>query len=127
MRLILVLAAATSLAACTTYGDRGGYGGYRYDGSAWSERRGGAYGLRGPGVELLDPWLVETVEGRQIVRSGWRSARGGRIDRRTAERANIWFRRHADVDDDLCLTDLEIRAALAQSAWQISRYRRSRG
>jgi len=134
MRLILVLAAASSLAACTTYGPDGygprgygprGYGDYRYEGSTWSQRRGGGgYDLRGPGVELLDPWLVETVEGRQIVRSGWRGARRGRVDRPTAERANVWFRRHADADRDLCLTDAEIRSALAQSRVHLSRFGR---
>jgi hypothetical protein len=122
MRLILALAAASVLTACTTY-DHRGYGGYRYEGSAWAERRGGG-GLRGPGVEILDPWLAETAEGQAMVRAGWRSARRGRIDERTAERANIWFRRHADVDRDLCLTDREIRSALAQGAWHLARRRR---
>jgi hypothetical protein len=137
MRLIFVLAAVTGLAACATYdtdgygyghGDGYGrgerYGDYRYEGSAWSRRRGGSYDLRGPGVDLLDPWLIETVEGRQIVRSGWRAARRGRVDRRTAERANIWFRRHADADGDLCLTDAEIRSSLAQSRLHLSRFGR---
>jgi len=126
MRLILVLAAAVSLAACATYGHRGGHGGYgayRYDGSAWAARHGGNP-FHGPGADLLDPWLAETDEGRAMVRAGWRGARRGRIGRETAERANIWFRRHADVDRDLCLTDSEIRAALAWGARHISRYRR---
>ncbi|HEX8654843.1 MAG TPA: hypothetical protein VF693_06445 [Allosphingosinicella sp.] len=122
MRLILALAAASAVAGCaTTYGDYDS-GRYRYDGSAWAERRGGG-DLRGPGVDILDPWLVETPEGRQIVRSGWRSARRGRVDVQTAERANIWFRRHADADRDLCLTDVEIRSALAQSAYHIAHLR----
>ncbi|HYJ29346.1 MAG TPA: hypothetical protein VEW25_03290, partial [Allosphingosinicella sp.] len=94
MRLILVLAAAVSLAACATYGHRGGHGGYgayRYDGSAWAARHGGNP-FHGPGADLLDPWLAETDEGRAMVRAGWRGARRGRIGRETAERANIWFR-----------------------------------
>ncbi|HYE28813.1 MAG TPA: hypothetical protein VD887_12105 [Allosphingosinicella sp.] len=121
MHLIFALAAASVLAGCATYDDYGS-GRYRYEGSAWAERRGGG-GLTGPGVDILDPWLAETPEGRQIVRTGWPGARGGRIDERTAERANVWFRRHADVDRDLCLTDLEIRSALAQGAWHLAHRR----
>jgi hypothetical protein len=129
MRLIIILAASAGLAACATYGpDRygGGYGDYRYEGSAWAGRHG-ARGFRGPGADMLDPWLAETPEGRSIVRAGWRDARDGRIGRETAHRANVWFRRHADADRDLCLTDAEIRSALAQGGWHIERYRRSRG
>jgi hypothetical protein len=122
MRLVLALAAGSALAGCATTYDDYDSGRYRYDGSAWAERRGGG-GLRGPGVDILDPWLAETPEGRQIVRSGWRSARRGRVDVRTAERANIWFRRHADADRDLCLTDVEIRSALAQSGYHIAQFR----
>jgi hypothetical protein len=122
MRLILMLAAA-ALAGCATYDDgygghddgRGGYGRYRYEGSAWNARRGGGP-LRGPGVEGLDPWLAETREGSVIVRLGWERARGGFVDRDVAERANAWFRRYADSDGDWCLTDAEIRAALVWAA-----------
>lgn len=129
MRLILVAAAASTLAACATYGPGGyggGYGDYRYDGTAWTSRHG-ATPLRGPGARLLDPWLAETEEGRAIVRSGWRGARRGRIGRETAHRANVWFRRHADRDGDLCLTDEEIRAALAWGALHLARYGRRSG
>jgi hypothetical protein len=122
MRLVLALtAAAAGLAGCTTYDDYGhggrdrAYGGYRYEGSAWNERRGGGP-LRGPGVDLLDPWLAETEEGSVIVRSGWEDSRGGFVDPPTAERINVWFRRYADADGDLCLTDGEIRAALVRAA-----------
>ena len=127
MRWIPILAAATSLAACATYGygerHGPGYGPYRYEGSAWMSRRGGnPFG--GAGADLLDPWLAETDEGRAMVRAGWRDARDGRIGRETAHRANVWFRRHADANDDMCLTDLEIRGALAWGAQHISRHRR---
>lgn len=122
MRLILALAAAGGLAACTTYDDYGS-GRYRYEGSQWGARHGGGP-LRGPGVDFLDPWLAETREGQDIVRSGWRRARRGWVDVRTAERANVWFRRHADADRDLCLTDEEIRSALAQSARHLELVRR---
>lgn len=117
MRAILALAAASAtLAGCTTYGDRGGY---RYEGSAWNQHNGQgrhAGRLHGPGLDRLDPWLADTEEGSVVVRSGWASARAGFVDERTAERANAWFRRYADHDRDLCLTDAEIRAALVWAA-----------
>ena len=122
MRFVLALAAASALAGCATYDDYGS-GRYRYDGSAWATRHGGGP-LRGPGVDRLDPWLAETEEGWAILRAGWRRARRGWIDERTAERANVWFRRQADSDDDLCLTDEEIRAALAWNARHIALARR---
>ena len=113
MRLVITLtaAAAAALAGCTTYGDDYGHDRYRYEGSAWTVRHGGP--LEGPGADVLDPWLAETEEGTAMVRAGWRAARDGWIDEQTAERANVWFRRHADTDRDLCLTDAEIRIALA--------------
>jgi hypothetical protein len=115
MRFILMAAAVAGLAACTTYDDGygDGYGRYRYEGSDWTARRGGEGPLHGPGVGRLDPWLAETEEGSVLVRAGWEQARGGYVDRGTAERANRWFRLYADSDRDLCLTDAEIRAALA--------------
>jgi hypothetical protein len=118
MRLKLALAAAAvGLSACatTTYDDDRGYGRYRYEGSAWNARHGGGP-LHGPGVDRLDPWLAETEEGSLLVRSGWERARGGFVDDEIAERANAWFRRYADSDRDWCLTDTEIRAALAWAA-----------
>jgi len=128
MRTLLILAAAAGLAACATYEPNGyygddRYGDYRYDGSAWAARHGGNP-FRGAGADMLDPWLAETDEGRAMLRAGWRDARDGRIRRGTAHRANVWFRRHADADGDLCLTDHEIRVALAWGARHISRYRR---
>ncbi|MDP8994446.1 MAG: hypothetical protein M3N07_05605 [Pseudomonadota bacterium] len=112
-RLVLACAAAAALAGCATY-DRGDRG-YRYEGDAWATRHGGGP-FTGPGAALLDPWLAETREGQAIVRMGWRGARDGWIDPQTAHRANIWFRRYADVDRDLCLTDAEIRTALVTGA-----------
>jgi hypothetical protein len=125
MRLIIALAGAAALAACTTYGSHGGagygpYGGYRYDGNSWAGRHGGG-ALRGPGVELLDPWLAETEEGQAMLRAGWRSARSGWVDEEVAVRANRWFRRYADANRDYCLTDDEIRQALVW-ALRTSRY-----
>ena len=121
MRMILPLAAAGLLAGCATYGDYGD-GAYRYEGSAWAARHGGS--LRGPGADRLDPWLAETDEGQALVRAGWRGARRGWIDERTAHRANVWFRRHADVDRDLCLTDDEIRSALISGVRHLQYARR---
>jgi hypothetical protein len=132
MRALLTLAAAAaSLSACATYGDYGRdddyrSGRYRYEGSAWASRHGNGP-LRGPGADVLDPWLAETEEGNLIVRAGWRGARDGWIDPETAERANVWFRRYADADRDLCLTDAEIRAGLAYAAEQVHRPRRRYG
>ena len=129
MRLILALAGASALAGCATYDGYGrhdgsgyDYGRYRYEGSAWAGPRGRG-GLRGPGVDILDPWLAGTEEGRRMVRAGWRSAARGRVDEATAERANRWFRRYADANRDLCLTDEEIRRALAFGAIQLGRRR----
>lgn len=126
MRILLAAAAAASLAGCATYdghgygrdGDDGAY--YRYDGTAWRARHGNGP-LSGPGLATLDPWLAETEEGSVIVRAGWRSARRGFVDRRTAERANAWFRRYADRDGDFCLTDEEIRLALVWAAREVER------
>ena len=121
MRPILLLAALCAIVAgCATY-ERGGYGRYRYEGSDWTGRHGGGGPLRGPGVGLLDPWLAETGEGSLLVRAGWLRARRGFVDRRTAERANAWFRRYADTDRDLCLTDHEIRTALVWAARDVRR------
>jgi hypothetical protein len=125
MRVLLALAAAAALTACTTYdggyGDDG-YGRYRYEGSEWGARHGGG-ALRGPGVDLLDPWLAETEEGQTMVRAGWHGARRGFVDRDVAVRANRWFRHYADADRDYCLTDDEIRQALV---WGTRRLRRPR-
>ena len=145
-RVIALLAAATALSACTSYddyaygpgyygyGDRvgwddfGRYGDYRYDGDYYEpalrqERE--AY-LSGVGVEQLDPWLALTPEGRDIVTLGFDTDDDGRIAKDTAERANVWFRRYADTDDDLRLTDPEIRVALVQGSrdrpWATSGY-----
>ena len=105
--MLLALVAA----GCAT-----GYDDYAYAGHEWSGRRP-LYSseLRGPGVSILDPWLVETREGRAIVTLGFRAARRGFVDASVARRANAWFRVHADQNRDLRLTDAEIRTALAQA------------
>lgn len=130
MRTVAVatlFAAALGFAGCATYhdDDRGygradRYGGYAYEGRDY-QRIGndcGAFG--GSGGDRLDPWLACTQEGRQIVRTRFERGDGGSISARTADDANIWFRRHADTNRDMRLTDPEIRAALVN----VSRHRR---
>ena len=72
--------------------------------------------LSGPGVEILDDWLKETAEGRAIVTLGFRDAGHGAVSEDVAHRANIWFRRYADRDRDMIITDPEIRTALVAAA-----------
>lgn len=111
MRLAtLVFAAAIGGCAYNDYPAPASYGDYAYEGRTYA----GSFG--GEGAGLLDPWLADTEEGRKIVRLGFQDASGGRIDEATADRANIWFRRYADTDRDLCLTDEEIRVALIQAS-----------
>ncbi|HEV2866517.1 MAG TPA: hypothetical protein VGX37_08370, partial [Allosphingosinicella sp.] len=72
--------------------------------------------LEGPGLSILDPWLKETAEGRAIVTLGFREAARGFVSDDVAHRANIWFRRYADYDGDMRITDAEIRTALVTAA-----------
>ena len=68
--------------------------------------------LTGPGVALLDPWLLETPEGRAVVTLGFSEAANGFVSEDVAHRANVWFRRYADENCDMQITDPEIRTAL---------------
>lgn len=97
------------------------FGAYSYRGERWraqSWRPRGPYpgALRGAGIGILDEWLRETREGRAVVTVGWRDAHGGEVSEEIAHRANIWFRRYADRDRDMILTDGEIRRALVMAA-----------
>jgi hypothetical protein len=119
--------AALGTAACETYyddyGRHGGgrWGGYDYVGGDY-DRIGNDCGFfRGSGGGLLDPWLACTQEGQGIVRAGFDRGKNRRISEATAERANIWFRRHADTDRDLRLTDPEVRIALVNGARHLRR------
>jgi hypothetical protein len=117
-RLILATGAATLLlGACTTYGEpyAGDFGGYGYEGRDFVDDDDRNYFL-GEGAFELDPWLANTEEGRRIVRTGFRDGFDGRLSVETADRVNLWFRRYADSDGDLRLTDPEIRVALVQAA-----------
>lgn len=92
-----------------------------YRGEAWAPRPRATRmpyqgALTGPGVAILDDWLKETPEGRAVVTLGWRDAGGGVISEDTAHRANLWFRRYADHDHDMTITDVEIRTALVAAA-----------
>lgn len=122
----LPVVAGATLAGCASdygrYGHADWYGpGRTYEGY---EYRGGDYGygpppsgvfFRGEGADVLDPWLAFTPEGRDIVSRGFRG-NDGWISLDAAHRANIWFRRYADTNDDMALTDPEIRVALVQAA-----------
>jgi hypothetical protein len=121
-RTFLSLAAALAAIAaggCTYEGGygRASHGGYAYGGGEWDGPRPGHAGdLDGPGHRLLDPWLKETPEGRAIVTLGFRDAARGHVSEDVAHRANIWFRRYADHDGDMRITDPEIRTALVAAA-----------
>ena len=114
-----LFAAALGAAACASYDDYGHgggrYGGYDYVGSHY-DRIGNHCGFfSGSGGDLLDPWLACTREGQGIVRRMFDRGHNRRISTATADRANIWFRRHADTDRDMRLTDPEVRAALVNA------------
>ncbi|MDP8914058.1 MAG: hypothetical protein M3N39_10840, partial [Pseudomonadota bacterium] len=94
------------------------YAGAAYDRGAWDE---GSMRLDGPGAHILDPWLALTSEGRDILALGFNAGANGTISREMADRANVWFRRYADNDRDMRLTDEEIRLALAHAARNGSR------
>ena len=108
--------AVLGAAGCAT--DPYGYGGDpAYAGSAWSgERRPWQGDLHGPGLNVLDPWLKETAEGRAVVTLGFNTAAEGFVSEEVAHRANIWFRRYADENRDMRITDPEIRTALVAAA-----------
>jgi hypothetical protein len=120
---LCLFAAAAGVAACSTYYDDGrhNYGRYAYDGRDYDRLGNGCGFFAGRGGELLDPWLACTREGQELVRYRFDGDRDRRVKARTADRANIWFRRHADTNRDLRLTDPEIRAALVNSSRHLAR------
>jgi hypothetical protein len=113
--ILTLFASALGMAACATYyDDRSSFGGYAYQGEY--DRLGNDCGFFGDsGGGRLDPWLACTQEGQGIVRRGFDGDDDRRLSARTAERANIWFRRHADTNRDMRLTDPEVRAALVNA------------
>jgi hypothetical protein len=117
----MLLAAALGVAGCETYDDYGyrdddRYGGYEYRGDDYERLGNDCPAFGGAGGDRLDPWLACTDEGRDLVRTLYDRDRDERLDADTADEANVWFRRYADQDRDLCLTDPEIRAALVTHA-----------
>ncbi|HEX8579889.1 MAG TPA: hypothetical protein VF655_09890 [Allosphingosinicella sp.] len=119
--VLTLFTAALGMAACATYYDEGygqGGGGFNYVGRDF-DRPGNHCGFfTGSGGRALDPWLACTPEGQGIIRRNFDSDRDRRISSGTATRANIWFRRHADTNRDMRLTDREIRAALVNAERQ---------
>nr|WP_295370928.1 hypothetical protein [uncultured Sphingosinicella sp.] len=117
--------AAVGVSSCAVYDDFAygraygyhghRYGDYRYDGSRFSGWSRSTDSFTGAGATLLDPWLVQTSEGRAVVRVTFDEGRPGHISADTAHRANAWFRRYADRDHNLSLSDEEIRMALVQA------------
>jgi len=77
---------------------------YGYQGDEWA----------GEDMDLyrLDPWLEDTREGQVIVSRSL----GEAYHPEAIRDLNIHFRRFADTDGDLRLTDHEIRAALVRCA-----------
>lgn len=110
MRRALSMLALLAVSGCAhdphRYGDGygpGSDGGYGYQGDEWSGRE--LDDLFRP-----DPWLEDTREGRVILDR----ALGGRAHPEAVRDLNIRFRRFADTDRDLALTDREIRLALVR-------------
>lgn len=101
----LVLAAA-ALAGCAS-----GYG-YGYPSYGGGYYGGG--GLGGTGVRDLDPWLSGTSIGRRLVLARFDRNYNGEIGADRADEANRWFRRFADRNRDMELTDAEIRSGLSR-------------
>jgi len=109
-RFILALAGAAALAGSAIAAD------YRAD-DAYPHYRGGGYGpggIGGTGAALLDPWLAGTRAGQRLVLARFDRNHNGEIGSDRAGQANRWFRRFADRDRDLWLTDREIAMALRQ-------------
>lgn len=116
--VMALFATALGIAACATYYDDQGpgrsYGDYRYSGRSYQRVGNDCGRIGGAGGETLDPWLACTREGRALLRGRFDSDGDARLTRETADRANIWFRRLADSNRDMRLTDSEIRRALAR-------------
>ena len=120
----LLFAAALAISGCASRNDDYGLGNgddYAYAGTEYDRLGNDCGTFTGSGGDMLDPWLACTGEGEDLVRVMF-SGRDGRIDEATADRANIWFRRHADTDRDMRLTDPEIKAALVNHIRHASRY-----
>lgn len=87
--------------------DGGGEGLPYYSGGSY-----GPNGVGGTGARALDPWLAGSSEGRALILARFDRNRNGEIGEDRAEEANRWFRRFADTNRDLRLTDREIKRGL---------------
>lgn len=117
---LLIPAAAALLAIAGCAGDGQvrsassvrSFGEYRYVG----EQFGGPIPLQqsfgGLGGDRLDPWLVYTAAGRQILYFRGSVGTYNVISSSQAATVNRWFRETADANKDRELTDEEIREAL---------------
>ena len=114
--LALLAGAFFSLtAACTTPGDKGySYRDRQPDGAypVYQGGRYGDYGIGGAGAKHLDPWLSGTQPGTRLILAFYDRNYNGRIGVDRAGEANRWFRRFADRDHDLRVTDDEINRGL---------------
>ena len=107
-RFILAMAGAVAMATSATAADRyADDGGPHYGGGAY-----GPSGIGGTGAARLDPWLGGTRAGQRLVLARFDHNHNGEIGSDRAAQANRWFRRFADRDRDLWLTDREIDMAL---------------
>lgn len=103
------------IAACTTPGEeKFGYQDRLPDGTypVYQGGRYGEYGIGGAGAEHLDPWLNGTQPGQRLILAFFDRNYNGRIGVDRAGEANRWFRRFADRDHDLRITDDEINRGL---------------
>ena len=111
----LGFASLLTLAACAPHAPRFDPPG-QYDGDRNSPTyAGGAYGAQGVGgrgAEHLDPWLSGTEPGQRLVLAYFDHNENGKIGRDRAEEANAWFRRYADRNGDMKITDGEINRGL---------------
>lgn len=109
--ITLVLAACASFPSSNQTAKARNFGGYEYAGKAYAAAPRIQGYFAGYGGDLLDPWLVHTAEGRDIVRIAYADPRRI-VTGHQGRRANRWFREFADTNNDRELTDTEIQAGL---------------
>jgi hypothetical protein len=117
-----LLVAALGVTGCATADRMAGpghaRGDYRYTGENYQRLGNDCPAFGGAGGRMLDPWLACTREGQDLVRYRY-GRESERLNPAMADQLNIWFRKHADTNRDLCLTDPEIRTALVNAVrWQ---------
>jgi hypothetical protein len=118
--------AAVGVSACAVYDDFAygrayGYHGHRYGDyryQAATIRAGAALPTRSRAAALpcsTRGW-PRRAKARRSSAPASTTAAPGHLGAQSAHRANAWFRRLADQDGDLRLTDQEIRTALLRAA-----------